>query len=162
MEPHLSTGRAPVAGIDDPAITTFGRLVEVVRRLDGVFTATITGRTGLPMAHFEVLLRLGRSPGESLTMSELARQLGVTSGGATRLVDRVSAAGLVERRSCTSDRRVHHVRLTAAGHDRLAEALELHRQDLADELTARLDDTDRSHLDRLLDRLRTCGRPDDA
>ncbi|MGZ8734907.1 MAG: MarR family winged helix-turn-helix transcriptional regulator, partial [Acidimicrobiia bacterium] len=46
------------------------------------------------------------------TMSELACQLGLTSGGATRLVDRVVEAGLVVRTSCPSDRRVQWVVLT--------------------------------------------------
>jgi DNA-binding MarR family transcriptional regulator len=146
--------RPPVPGVDDPAITTYGRLVEVVRRLDEVFAASITGGAGLPMGHFEVLLRLGRSTGDQLTMSELARQLGMTSGGATRLIDRVAAAGLVERRACTEDRRVHHVRLTADGRDRLATALARHREDLARELTGRLDARARDQLDTILDRLR--------
>jgi MarR family transcriptional regulator, 2-MHQ and catechol-resistance regulon repressor len=148
------TDRPPVPGTDDPAISTYGRLVEVVRRLDAVFGHTIQQVAGMPAPRFELLLRLGRSPGEELTMSELAEQLGVTSGGATRLVDRVAADGLVERRACSSDRRVHHVRLTELGRDRLAEALAAHREDLARELTARLDDPSRQQLDALLDLLR--------
>ncbi len=154
MEPCPGDDRHPVAGVDDPAITTYGRLVESVRRLEVVFAATITSEGDLPVPMFEVLLRLGRSPGDQLTMSELARQLGVTSGGATRLVDRVSIAGLVERRACTADRRVHHVRLTAAGRAQLERALTSHRRDLACELTARLTDDERHQLDGLLDVLR--------
>lgn len=153
-----SAALGPVAGSDDPAITTYGRLVEVVRRLDATFGATITRELDLPVAHFEVLLRLGRSPQDQLTMSELATQLGVTSGGVTRLVDRVSALGLVERRPCTDDRRVHRARLTDRGRNLLAEALVLHRQDLARELTARLDGAQRAALDTILDELRTCAQ----
>lgn len=148
--------RPPVVGIDDPAITTYGRLVEVVRQLDRAFSATIAGEQALPMAHFELLLRLGRSPGDQLTMSALAAQLGVTSGGATRLVDRVSRDGLVERRACTADRRVHHVRLTDAGRARLETAVAHHRVDLAAQLTDRLDATTRRQLDAILDQLRRC------
>lgn len=145
-----------VPGADDPAIGTFGRLVEAVRRLDQIFAATLERELDLAMSHFEVLLRLGRSPGGQLRMSTLARQLGVTSGGATRLVDRVSADGLVERQACTSDRRVQHVRLTGSGRQLLADALRLHRADLARELTGRLDDDQRTTLDAILDELRSC------
>jgi MarR family transcriptional regulator, 2-MHQ and catechol-resistance regulon repressor len=146
--------RPPVEGVDDEAISTYGRILEVARRLEHVFEETLRAEGGPHGARFELLLRLGRSPGDELTMSELAVQLGVTSGGATRLVDRVAADDLVERRACTSDRRVHHVRLTERGRERLAAALEPHRRDLARELTSRLDPTSRSELDRILDLLR--------
>jgi MarR family transcriptional regulator, 2-MHQ and catechol-resistance regulon repressor len=146
--------RPPLAGADDPAISTYGRLVEVTRRLEQAFAATISCGFGLPLPRFELLLRLGRSPGEELTMSELADQLGVTSGGATRLVDRVAADGLVARRPCTQDRRVHHVALTDAGRTLLEQVLEAHRADLERELTSRLPDDTRAHLDGLLDQLR--------
>ncbi|MEX1177332.1 MAG: MarR family winged helix-turn-helix transcriptional regulator [Nitriliruptor sp.] len=146
--------RVPLAGTDDPAIGTYGRLLEVTRRLDRTFHRTITERCGLAGPRFELLLRLSRTPGEELTMSELADQLGVTSGGATRLVDKVAADGLVGRRACTEDRRVQHVALTEAGRRLLGEVLDLHRQDLARELTDRLDEVERAQLDALLDRLR--------
>ncbi len=147
----------PVPGTEDDAISTYGRLVEVVRRLDRAFAATVTGEFGLPMGQFEVLLRLGRTPGDELTMSDLARQLGVTSGGATRLVDRLLDADLVARRACTRDRRVQHVRLTPAGRIQLERMLVAHRADLARELTGRLDAEQRATLDRLLDLLRGDG-----
>ncbi|WP_052664942.1 MarR family winged helix-turn-helix transcriptional regulator [Nitriliruptor alkaliphilus] len=146
--------RPPVPGIDDPAITTYGRLLEVTRRLETAFARTITDCAGLPGPRFELLLRLGRTPGEQLTMSALAEQLGVTSGGATRLVDKVAADGLVVRRPCVTDRRVHHVALTDAGRAVLGEVLDAHRADLARELTARLTPDERQRLDQLLDQLR--------
>lgn len=145
-----------VDGVDDPLITSYGRLVEVARRLDRTFAASVCDATGLPDTHFEVLLRLGRSPGEQLTMSALAAQLGVTSGGATRLVDRVAAVGLVERRACATDRRVSYVGLTERGREQLAAALDVHRGDLQHELGARLRPSELATLDRILDRLRTC------
>jgi MarR family transcriptional regulator, 2-MHQ and catechol-resistance regulon repressor len=154
VKPCTGTERPPVAGTDDPAISTYGRLVEVTRRLEQHFAATISCRFGLPLPRFELLLRLGRSPGEELTMSALADQLGVTSGGATRLVDRVAADGLVARRTCTEDRRVHHVALTGAGRALLEQVLAAHRADLERELTSRLPDDTQVQLDGLLDRLR--------
>lgn len=146
--------RPPIAGVEDPAITTYGRLLEVARRLETVFARTITECAGLPGPRFELLLRLARTPGEELTMSELADQLGVTSGGATRLVDKVATDGLVARRACTEDRRVHHVALTDAGRARLGEVLDAHRADLARELTSRLEPAEQAALDRILDQLR--------
>ena len=146
--------RPAVPGTDDPAITTYGRLLEVGRRLEGVLGRTITCRAGMPLPRFELLLRLARTPGEQLTMSELAVQLGVTSGGATRLVDKVAADGLVTRFACSEDRRVSHVALTDAGRDVLGEVLTWHREDLARELVGRLEPDEQADLDRLLDKLR--------
>lgn len=146
--------RPLVPGADDPAITTYGRLLEVSRRLEGIFARTITCRAGMPAPRFELLLRLARTPGEQLTMSELAEQLGVTSGGATRLVDKVAADDLVTRRACSEDRRVSHVGLTETGREVLGEVLAWHRADLARELTDRLEPEEQAELDRLLDKLR--------
>ena len=39
-------------------------------------------------------------------MSQLADQVALTSGGITRLLDRMTAAGLVQRVPCPTDRRV--------------------------------------------------------
>ena len=146
--------RTPLEGVQDPAIGTFGRLLEVTRRLEAMFSRTLQEQVGLPWARFELLLRLGRTAGEELTMSALAAQLGVTSGGATRLVDRVAADGFVERRACSTDRRVSYVRLTEEGRRCLAHAVELHRADLARELVARLDEDERAQLDALLEHVR--------
>lgn len=157
-----STTPRPVPGTDDDAISSYGRLVEVVRDLDRTFAGSLMQAMDLPMSQFEVLLRLGRTPGDELTMSELAQQLGVTAGGATRLVDRVLQAGWVARRACTSDRRVQHVRLTEVGRGVLQRALRTHRHDLARRLTSRLSSQERAQLDALLDRLRPVTGCDDA
>ena len=152
--PDEPTPPGEVAGLDDPGISTYGRLLETVRRLDRVFHRTITEHCGMPGPRFELLLRVARSPNEQLTISALADQLGVTPGGATRLVDRVAADGLVQRRACAEDRRVQFVCLTDAGRTRLDEVLRLHREDLARELTDRLDPATRQQLDAILDVLR--------
>ncbi|MFW6010021.1 MAG: MarR family winged helix-turn-helix transcriptional regulator [Actinomycetota bacterium] len=149
---------APIPGIDDPGIATYGRLLETVRRLDRVFHRTITERCGMPGPRFELLLRVARSPDEQLSISALADQLGVTPGGATRLVDRVAEDGLIERVACVEDRRVQFVCLTDAGRQRLSEVLAWHREDLARELTDRLDPATRQQLNAILDQLRDAPR----
>jgi MarR family transcriptional regulator, 2-MHQ and catechol-resistance regulon repressor len=138
----------------DPRISTFGLLHEAHRRLSRAFDRSLETHSGMSSSFFEVLLRISRSPGARLTMSELACQLGLTSGGATRLVDRVVEAGLVERNSCPSDRRVQWVVLTAAGEHKLDEALAVHLDDLQRELIDRLDPDELETLERALDKLR--------
>jgi MarR family 2-MHQ and catechol resistance regulon transcriptional repressor len=139
---------------DDPRITTFGLLHEAHRRLERAFERSLANQSGMSGSFFEVLLRIGRSPGDRLTMSELACQLGLTSGGATRLVDRVVDAGLVIRTSCPSDRRVQWVVLTPTGEQKLDEGLAVHLDDLQRELVDRLEPDELETLERALDKLR--------
>ncbi len=68
----------------------------------GPLNCSLEQACGISGPFFEVLLRVGRSPGGRLNMSELAEQLGLTSGGTTRLVDRMVAAG--PRRSASPAR----------------------------------------------------------
>jgi DNA-binding MarR family transcriptional regulator len=150
------TKQAERAPRDDERIRTFGLLHEAYRRLDRAFNCSLEQQCGISGPFFEVLLRIGRSPGGRLTMSDLAAQLGLTSGGTTRLVDRVVAAGLVEREACPSDRRVQWVVLSETGERKLDEALTIHLQDLQHELVDRLDPAELDVLERALDKLRAC------
>jgi DNA-binding MarR family transcriptional regulator len=145
--------------LDDDRITDYGRLVEASGRLARVLAERLRVSTGLAIPVFEVMLRLGRSDCQRLRMSELADQLSLTTGGATRLIDRVVAQGLVEKRACPEDRRVQWVTLTAEGRQRLAEAAPLHLDDLQREFVDLLDPADLPALRRSLDRLRFGDRP---
>jgi len=55
-------------------------------------------------------------------MSTLARELSMTSGGFSKLADRMAADGLIDRRGTVDDRRVVHATLTDAGYDAAAAA----------------------------------------
>jgi DNA-binding MarR family transcriptional regulator len=68
---------------------------------------------GLTDAQWKPLWML--KTGRATTAIELAREIDVDAGAVTRMVDRLEAKGLVERVRSESDRRVVHLRLTAAG-----------------------------------------------
>ena len=144
---------------DDALITTFGRLVEAQSRLERRLGADLEARCDLPHAWFEVLVRLGRSEAGRLTMGSLAEEVSLTTGGVTRLVDRMEAAGFVERVPCRTDRRVSYASLTDSGRAKLDEAAQIHAANLR-VVFADFDDEDRSTLDALLDRLRAVREPD--
>jgi MarR family 2-MHQ and catechol resistance regulon transcriptional repressor len=138
---------------DDALISTFGRLLEAQSRLERRLGADLEARCNLPHAWFEVLVRLGRSPDDQLSMGSLAQQISLTTGGVTRLVDRMQAAGYVERVPCPTDRRVSYAALTAAGRGKLDEAARVHVGNLRT-VFAGFSDDERATLDALLDRLR--------
>ncbi|MGE0483008.1 MAG: MarR family winged helix-turn-helix transcriptional regulator [Gammaproteobacteria bacterium] len=71
--------------------------------------------------------------GKADTGAELARWMTIDTGAMTRMLDRLEAKGLLERRRCEADRRVVRLRLTAEGEAAvarvptiLAEVLNLH------------------------------------
>jgi DNA-binding MarR family transcriptional regulator len=64
---------------------------------------------------------------EAITVSDLAQTLSALPSSATRLCDRLIAAGYIERGPHPTNRRFHVVALTGNGH-RLLEALDRHRE----------------------------------
>jgi DNA-binding MarR family transcriptional regulator len=81
---------------------------------------------GFPLTWFDVLSRLADAGPAGLRMQELEELALFTRGGLTRLVDRIEAAGLVQREPVPGDRRGVRVVLTAEGRQRYAVALARH------------------------------------
>jgi|GEM_PF-267855 DNA-binding MarR family transcriptional regulator len=109
---------------------------------------------GIRGQSFEILLRLLRTPGNRLRMSDLAAQTGLTPSGLTRAVDRLVDAGLVARELCVSDRRGAFALLTEAGAGRAAEAVAHHERDIDDLLAGLYCPGEEEELAALLRRLR--------
>ena len=140
------------AAADEVLITTFGRLVEAHSRLGRQLGRQLEDRAGVSLAEFEVLLRISRATEGRITMGDLAHDVALTTGGVTKLVDRMVAAGLVQRLPCPTDRRVQFAVLTPKGRRVLDKAARVH----ADDLRAVFDgfsERDLRALDTLLDRL---------
>lgn len=86
---------------------------------------------------FDVLIRLARTAGNELRMSELAAQTSLTPSGLTRAIDRLQRQGLVSRRTCPEDRRGSFAQLTPEGRatmDRLIPEHMAHIDALLDEV----------------------------
>lgn len=69
----------------------------------------------VPWESYNVLLALEEAEGGHLRLGELARTVGLTPSGATRLVDRLEKVGLVARVLCPTDRRAVHAQITPDG-----------------------------------------------
>lgn len=106
---------------------------------------------GLTVPQAAVLFCL-ESSGSELSMSELARMAQQTPATLTGIVDRLIAAGLLERARDTNDRRVVLVRLTEAG---LAKAAEItsSREFNMGRLTQSFSREELAQLDSMLERL---------
>lgn len=145
----------PPCGIDDPRIHTFGLLLEAHARLSRSLDAELQESDDISLQTFEVLLRIARSEHGRVTMSALADSVSITTGGVTRLADRLEKDGLVERVSCPSDRRVTYLALTVHGRDTLAVATQHHLESLDRHVASRISSEDLVAVNRVLDTLRT-------
>lgn len=100
---------------DDDVITIWGHVVEGYHRVTRDAEAWLAERYDLPAPWFEVMLRLQRSPDHRLPMTQLANEVSFSSGGFTKLADRIEHSGYIARSACPSDRRVTWLELTATG-----------------------------------------------
>lgn len=130
---------------DDERITAFGLFAEAYTGLVSLLSAH-AAEHGLALVEFEVLIRLARSPGHHLRMSELAGQMTLTTSGITRVVDRLERDALVCRQACPNDRRGSWAVLTETGSARVDAALPGHLDLLEQHFTGRIPPEERELL----------------
>ncbi len=87
--PRTTRGSAP----GDPSSTP-------TRACCAAWTRSCRTAHGLSLAEYDALLQLVNAPGRRLRMSVLAERVLLSRSGITRLVDRLVAAGFVERSAC--------------------------------------------------------------
>ncbi|MDE3107815.1 MAG: MarR family transcriptional regulator [Acidobacteriota bacterium] len=137
----------------DEKVVLFGLLLETNARLAKDFGAELETKCDLPLAWFDVLLQLRRTPDGRLKMNQIADAIVHSTGGTTRLIDRLEESGYVRRENCPSDRRAIYVAITDAGNAKLDEALNVHLAFLDENLATRLSDAERETLSELLNKL---------
>jgi DNA-binding MarR family transcriptional regulator len=96
----------------------------------------------ISMAEYNVLALLAEAGPKGMSMSELADRRLMSSGGFTRLADRLEKRGLIERRRSTIDARGVDAFLTRAGRTLLRRAWRQHYGDLRTLFFSRLTDDD--------------------
>jgi DNA-binding MarR family transcriptional regulator len=99
---------------DDDLVASWTIIAGAVARTHERILQTIDVGGDSP-AWFTVLSLLLRNPEHRLPMNQLARELSMTTGGFTKLADRMGREGLIDRRGSFDDRRVIYATLTDAG-----------------------------------------------
>lgn len=128
------------------------RLCALVTGLDDRVRGAVEAASGFTGVAPDALSTIGHAPG--LRVEDLASMLRVSHSGAVRTVDRLVAAGLVERRPSAGDRRTVELWLTPPG-DRARRRVLDARDRVLGEAVAVLDPGDRDALAGLVDRLLT-------
>ncbi|MFC4002038.1 MarR family winged helix-turn-helix transcriptional regulator [Prauserella oleivorans] len=102
---------------DDEIVTWWGLVIEGYLATQDRLMGEIAERYGLAPASFDILLRLVRSPEHRLPMTRLAKEAALSSGGFTKVADRLCAADLICRVPSSEDRRVTYACLTEHGRE---------------------------------------------
>ncbi|MCL4519360.1 MAG: MarR family transcriptional regulator [Thaumarchaeota archaeon] len=91
---------------------------------------------GLTPPQYYVLRSVGNSDQESLPMSQIARDLGVTYANVTMIVDNLEKRGYAHRLRVPEDRRLVKVKLSTDGLRLFSRISETHRKEIASVMRA--------------------------
>jgi DNA-binding MarR family transcriptional regulator len=109
----------------------------------------------LPLTHFEPMSVMSRLP--KCRVYDIASELGITTGGTSKLVDRIEASGYCRRLPNPDDRRSSLLELTPAGKRLFAEAEEAFDDELQRRLGAAVPERTLRQFAATLARLRAAG-----
>jgi DNA-binding MarR family transcriptional regulator len=120
---RLPAGIDPLTAEEEAAWRALARAVLVIPR---VLDADMLESQGLNITEYNVLMNLSEASDHSLRMSELANFVSITVSGLTRVVERLSHRGLVDRVRAETDGRGQVAVLTTEGLERLRQAWPSH------------------------------------
>ncbi len=139
----------PFKTIGQEALVGLLRTSDVARRQ---LTAVVE-QHGITLQQYNVLRILKGGGDAGVPTLEVGARMIEETPGTTRLLDRLEAKALVRRERCKQDRRQHLCWISKPG-TALLKKLEEPMQDAGEAVLARLSDTDRLELIRLLDAIR--------
>ena len=133
----------------------FNDIVRFEIELWNAVDARLKDEFDLPLTHFEPMSVIDRRPG--CRVYDIATELGITTGGTSKLVDRIEASGYCRRLPNPTDRRSSLLELTPAGHDLLARAMTAFDDELQRLLGAAVPERTLRQFAATLSRLRSAG-----
>ena len=137
----------------DPRLSAWSAFLRAHARVVRELERELQSEQRMALTDYDVLVQLANAGERRLRMSELADRLLLSRSGATRLVDRLVAQGLVERVMCDVDRRGQWASLTDAGYERLRQASPTHLRGVAEHFLDRLSPDDLGVIERAMARL---------
>ncbi len=133
----------------------FDDLIRFEIELWNAVDARLKREFGLPLTHFEPMSVMDRLP--ICRVYDIASELGITTGGTSKLVDRIEAAGFCRRLPNPEDRRSSLLELTPQGRRLLAAAGKAFDNELQRRLGAAVPERTLRQFAATLARLRASG-----
>ena len=134
----------------------FNDIIRFEIELWNAVDARLKSEFDLPLTHFEPMSVMDRLPG--CRVYDIATELGITTGGTSKLVDRIEASGYCRRLPNPADRRSSLLELTPAGRRMFAEAGAAFDDELERRLGAAVPERTLRQFAATLTRLRAAGR----
>jgi DNA-binding MarR family transcriptional regulator len=110
-------------------------------------------RGGLPLGEHFLLVQIARGPENGIRPTDLAARSLLTKSGVTRALDRLERDGLVERRTCPSDKRGFHIFLTPRGRHLLKRSAPSHIRAITEHFADPLSGEELTVLTRAMERI---------
>ena len=113
---------------------------------------------GIPLAFYEVLMRLEKASGGRMRMQELGRSIFLSKSGASRLVSRMEREGLLERQGDPGNLRATYAAVTDRGREVFRHAAPVSLGEVEERFSRHLDKDEAEVMRRVLGRvIRACG-----
>lgn len=100
---------------DATSIELWGRVIHGFQATNRGLHAELKAQFDLNEAEIETLLQLFRCPDHRSRHNSLAKSTGFSTGGFTKVADKLTERGFTDRSACTEDRRVSYLELTPEG-----------------------------------------------
>ncbi|MFE2587330.1 MarR family winged helix-turn-helix transcriptional regulator [Streptomyces sp. NPDC059378] len=104
-------------GVDRELLGWWMLVMEGFHAVQDVLVSELAEHFNLSRGSAEVLVRLLTAPKHRMPMTRLALETRMSSGGFTKVADRLCAAGLTRRLTCAEDRRLVYLELTDQGRE---------------------------------------------
>jgi len=136
--------------------TFFEELVRLEVEIWDAVDARLRADHGLPLGRFEPMRVIASTP--NCRVYDIADALSLTTGGTSKVVDQIEAAGHCRRRPNPDDRRSSIIELTAAGKRLVQKAAKTVEDELETRLGPALGERSLDQLTATLVKLRETGR----
>ena len=143
---------ARAVSTDHATLKLWLRMLACTTQIEAEIRRRLRVHFDISLARFDYMAQLFRHR-DGVKMSQLSKQLMVTTGNVTGLTDELQRDGLVQRENDPADRRAWRVRLTPKG-KRLFEAMATDHEKWILELLGGLDDKTVQQLHHALGQLR--------
>ncbi len=143
----------PPQGLDDEEMAAWLPLMRVLHLLPQQLDRQLREQAGINHNYYMIMVSLSAEPDRAKTLSALAREVAMTPSRLTHALTSLENRGWVERRPCTTDRRVQFAWLTDDGLHALQQAAPGHVAEVRRTVFDVLDRRDLAHVRRIMDNI---------
>jgi len=140
--------------LSDEAVTAWARLVRVSQAVLTLVEADLKAAGLPPLAWYDALLELDRVKLDGLRPYQLQERMLLAQYNLSRLTERLTKAGYIEREDCADDGRGQVLHITECGRKLLKSMWPVYQQAIATHFGRKLEVQQTAELARILSSLR--------